>query len=319
MNKLITIVAFIFGLIAATAVFQGYQYSIDMGTSQSNAQIIRPSDTAQKQRILYVSDVTGNQEIYEMDLDTKKAINLTNNPANDMNPQVSPDNKYIVFYSNRDGDNEIYRMKLDDGSVKQLTKNAIQDYDPIYSPDGKTIAYKSNADDQKGDIFIMQSDGSKRINITPDRADTEEWDPVFTPDGKSLFFVIRKNSIDDTDELARAQIDGSEFKQITSNTIPDWYPAIHPSLDKILYISKTDAKNPDDIYTSTLDGDERTQITSLPGNDADPAWNIAGDKIIFINDQDGDYDLYQMNIDGSNPEKIIDTDSTELSPVYLAL
>ncbi len=276
-----------------------------------------PTEIPEPNSILYVSNQTGNQEIFMLDLKTQKKTNLTENPANDMNPQLSPDGKFIVFYSDRDGDNEIYRMKLDDRSVEQLTKNNSHDYDPAYSPDGTMIAYKSTAFDQKGDIFIMDADGSNPRNLTPDRSDTEEWDPTFTLDGKKIIFVIRTNGDDMTDEIAEINTDGTGFKQLTSNNIPDWYPSIHPSLDRIVFISKTDPKNPDDIYVSALDGTDRVQMTALPGNDADPSWSQFGDKIIFINDQDGDYDIYMMNADGTHQKKLFDTYTTELSPIFL--
>src|SRR5260221_2335570 len=71
--------------------------------------------------ILFVSNKTGNWDIYEMDLATKETVDITNNAADDMNPQVSPDGKTVVFYSNRKSTtapqigqptNQIYTLNL---------------------------------------------------------------------------------------------------------------------------------------------------------------------------------------------------------------
>jgi Tol biopolymer transport system component len=274
-------------------------------------------DVQIKEEIMYVSNEEGNQEIYKMDLTSKKISNLSNNPANDMNPQLSPDGRTIVFYSDRDGDNEIYSMDLKSRKIKQLTKNAINDYDPSYSPDGTLIAFKSIRDDRIGDIFVMNIDGSGISNITAANTDTEEWDPVFTPDSAEVIFTIRRNSDDMTDELAKVELATGTLLELTENNYPDWYPSTHPTKDLLLFISRTDPKNRDDLYTSDLSGANRVQLTSLPGNDADPAWNAAGDKIVFINDQDGDYDLYVMDPDGSNIQQIMSSPSNELSPIFL--
>lgn len=306
--------AFVFGLMFAVSLF----FLPYKSTTVTSAKTIQKIEKPTWGTILFVSDTSGNQEIYKMDLQTKEMKNLSNNPANDMNPQVSPDKKFIVFYSDRDGDNEIYRMELENGEVTQLTANKSQDYDPSYSPDGKYIVYKADSDDQQGDIFLMKADGSEPENITVAQSTTEEWDPGFSSDGKSIVFTVRKYKDDMTDELYLLNLADRKVTQLTRNIVPDWYPSTHPQNNLLLFISRTDRKNPDDIYKSTITGTNRVQLTALPGNDADPAWDITGKKIIFINDQDKDYDLYIMNADGSNIEKILDTKANELSPIFLS-
>lgn len=311
MKKLVLFLAVTIGLIGAIVAFQAISSEED--TEVLSGKVV----PKEPQKILYVSDQTGNQDIYSYDLKTKKRVNLTQNPSQDMNPQVSPGGKYIVFYSDRDGDNEIYRMRLKDGEIMQLTHNNAEDYDPTYSPDGKSIAYKSTADDKKGDIFLMQANGTNEKNLTAVRKNTEEWDPSFTSDGKHILFVIRKNNNPLTDELAIMTTDGNEVRMLTKNAVPDWYPSLHPTKNWLAFVSKTDPTTDDDIFMSTLSGESRTQMTTLAGNDCDPAWNASGSKLVFINDFDGDYDIYTMNADGSNVEKLIDTTADELSPVFL--
>jgi TolB protein len=265
--------------------------------------------------ILFVSDKTGNQDIYRMDLETKKTENLTNNPANDMNPQVSPDGRFIVFYANRHGDNDIYRMNLKDLTVTQLTKDSSDEYDPAYSPDGQKIVYKSTRGDKLGDIFIMNADGTHPTNITPKKNTTEEWSPKFSNDGKKIFFVSRKDS-SLSDEIYDMNTDGSGITRLTNNNVPDWYPAINPKNNAILFISRTNSAAKDDLFVMDTNKKIR-QLTKLPGNDNDPSWDTSGNKIIFINDQDGNYDLYLMNADGSNIQRIEKTSDDELSPIFL--
>lgn len=266
--------------------------------------------------ILFVSNHTGNQDIYLMDLATLKAINLTNNPSDDMNPQVTTDGRLMAFYSNRDGDNEIYLMNLSDYSVTQLTNNKAGDYDPSFSPDGSLIVFKSNRDDGYGDVFIVNPGGEEK-NLTSARAQTEEWDPVFSPDSTKIFFVSRMGTDHTTDEIFSMNIDGTEMTQLTNNEVPDWYPAISSKNGKLAFISNDDNASSDTIFLSDLSLINKQGVKNITGASDDPSWDANGDKIIFVNDQDGDYDLYQMSANGSNIQKIADTSSEELSPIYL--
>ena len=51
-----------------------------------------------------------------MDAEGRNQINLTNNPAEDLAAQWSPDGQRIVFTSDRDGSWDIYVMDADGGS-----------------------------------------------------------------------------------------------------------------------------------------------------------------------------------------------------------
>lgn len=276
--------------------------------------------------ILFVSNKTGNWDIYEMDLATKEMVDLTNNAADDMNPQVSPDGKTVVFYSNRTSTtspqqgqptNQIYTLDLQTRTLKQLTNDNSGNYDPTFSPDGSSIIFKSTRDDGFGDIFTMKSDGTEQTNLTKERKMTEEWDPVFSPNGGTIYFVSRLSGTHSTDELFRMNADGTNVVQLTSNSFPDWYPAVNPKSGILVFISKLSAATSDDLFVSDGDGNNRNDITNLTGNDNDPAWNLDGTKIIFINDHDGNYNLFIMNSDGSGLQRVADIPGNELSPVFV--
>lgn len=268
--------------------------------------------------ILFVSDKTGDNEIYMMDLTTKTVHNLTQNPSDDMNPQVTRNGQYIVFYSDRDGDNEIYRMDLETNETVQLTNNKTEDYDPTFSPDGKFVIYKSTQDDT-GDIFIMNSDGTNQQNLTKILNKTEEWNPTFSFDGSKILFVQRRNHDHLKDEVFMMNSDGTNINQITTNSVPDWYVSVNQINGKVAFVSKASMTATDNIFTMTEDGKSRTRLTKIPGNDADPSWDKEGKRIVFINDIDGDYDVYVMNGDGTNIKKLLDTNFKELSPIFLPI
>ncbi len=67
---------------------------------------------------------------------------LTNDPARDRGPVVSPDGTHIAFYSNRSGSYEIWLMRVDGSDLRQLTDYRDKNlHYPFWSPDGKRIGF----------------------------------------------------------------------------------------------------------------------------------------------------------------------------------
>jgi dipeptidyl aminopeptidase/acylaminoacyl peptidase len=70
-------------------------------------------------------------------------------------------------------------------------------FDPDWSPDGTTIAFDVNPSgaDFPTRIYMMSSDGSNKVNLTPRRVIAEHggaYNLSFTPDGKRIVFVQQR-------------------------------------------------------------------------------------------------------------------------------
>src|SRR5919198_3817625 len=61
-------------------------------------------------RIAFVSDRDGNDEIYSMRPDGSDVLRLTNDPGHDLQPAWSPDARQIAFISDRGGSYQIWVM-----------------------------------------------------------------------------------------------------------------------------------------------------------------------------------------------------------------
>src|SRR5215217_879049 len=94
--------------------------------------------------IAFTSNRDSNQEIYTMNADGSNLRNLTNNPASDTEPEISPDGTKIAFVSTRDGilNPEIYTMNADGSNQQRLTKDDtnVADVHPTWDPTGQRIA-----------------------------------------------------------------------------------------------------------------------------------------------------------------------------------
>jgi TolB protein len=60
-----------------------------------------------------------------------------------------------------------------------------------------------------------------------------------------------------------------------------------------------------EIFTADASGGRMHRLTYAAGVDTSPAWNPkTGQQIVFVSDRGGDPELYMMNADGSNTEKL---------------
>lgn len=120
--------------------------------------------------ILYASDRQGNYDIYTLDSETGLITQLTDDPADDIEPVWSPDGSYVAFVSDRDGDFELYVMLPDGSDVVQLTNNDAEERQPRWQPDGIHIVYVSDVNGQPDVYAISFTTGLVR-QLTNDRFD----------------------------------------------------------------------------------------------------------------------------------------------------
>ncbi|HJQ68441.1 MAG TPA: protein kinase [Blastocatellia bacterium] len=127
-------------------------------------------------RLIYVSDESGNFDLWIMESDGTGQKQLTINPNIDYSPAVSADGRYIVFVSNRTGSFNIWRMDMDGADVKQLTTGSYKEA-PQCSPDG-TVLY-TNFNTTQPTLWRVSIDGGDAVQL---RGLPIKF-PVISPDG----------------------------------------------------------------------------------------------------------------------------------------
>lgn len=86
--------------------------------------------------------------------------------------------------------------------------------------------------------------------------------------------------------------------------------SVSPDGEKILYTvtyySVEQNKGNAEVYMMDKDGQNVTRLTETAGSEFNVVFNPKGDKIGFIYSQDGEVNIYEMDLDGSHRKKISD-------------
>ncbi|NIP41333.1 MAG: protease [candidate division Zixibacteria bacterium] len=142
--------------------------------------------------IAYVSDETGEDEIYIIPQDGKgDGIKLSNNGEGWLfHPRWSHDSKKIAF---ADANTNLLVLDVNSREVTVADageKTGIHDYS--WSPDSRWLAYTKIPDKTSiRSIFLYSLDDNQVYRITP--GITNDYSPVFDPDGKYLYFFSDRN------------------------------------------------------------------------------------------------------------------------------
>ena len=109
-------------------------------------------------------------------------------------------------------------------------------------------------------------------------------------------------------EIFKMNPDGSDIKQLTSNSSIDSTPSYSPNGKKITFERSVGGSTDPyaEIYVMNSDGSNKTRLTNNQARDVYPVFSPDGKKIYFATDRDGNFEIFTMNADGSNPTRLTD-------------
>jgi Tol biopolymer transport system component len=265
-------------------------------------------------RIAFDSRRDGNGEVYL--LSPAGEQNLSNNPAEDLNPDLSPDGSMVAFASDREGTFHIYVMNIDGSGLTKLTDEAVGDLFPKWSPDGRRIAFV-----RTGSLWVIDSDGTNVQQVTKPKlgsaappcegsASLGDW----SPDGQQLTFHTT-DPIRTIGQVCTINLDGSGLTVVASEP-PGYHtePAWSPDGEWIAYRFIED--NNHEIYIVRPDGASRINLTNDPATDIEPAWSPDGKWLVFVSHRHDDSELYIMKGDGSDVARITTSPGKDSEPSW---
>jgi tricorn protease len=197
-------------------------------TNSSGAHDKAPVWSPDGKWIAYISDETGEDEIYLVSQDGADKTRLTTDGHCWRNSIFwSPDSKKLAF---SDKNNILYYLSVED---KQLVKIDSSQYSGFYnyswSADSRFLAYAKNLENGIAAIFIYNLPERKIHQVTP--GDVNDYSPAFDPDGKYLYFL--------SDRSFNPMFDAYQFEFI-DNAITNLYLIVLSADEKSPFAPKDD-------------------------------------------------------------------------------
>jgi len=193
----------------------------------SSRKEITPAWFPDNETIAYTKNMGGafrNKDfLFKIDIHSKRTQRLIQDyNRKHIVPWISPDASLITFTGKRTlgWDVALYDLKTKQSAFLEESGKSCRGR---FSPDGKKIAYVCSLADGKGDVWLMNPDGSQKTRLTK-RDDTYDYFPSWSPDGK---FIVFNSSLkhDHIGKLCIIRVKTGEVFFLFDSPGNDVYPA----------------------------------------------------------------------------------------------
>lgn len=175
---------------------------------------VRTTTSNQSDKIAFVSDRDGDQEIYVMNSNGSGQHRLTFFVGADDFPAWSPDGRTLAFVRTENGSPSIYLMNADGTNIRKIPRPGLTPYGPIsWAPNGQRIAFSLAP--YGADIFAVDTDGANLTNLTRGRMNYAR-QPSWSPDGSKIAFTA-PGPVYAAAEIWIMNSDGNDLRRITTS------------------------------------------------------------------------------------------------------
>ena len=215
-------------------------------------------------KIAYISDKSGKQDLWVIDIETKASIQATNTPNLDEgSPSWLPDGKGIAFHV-LDEKRNLFQIEKIDYPFIGVPKSKVVIFDeknniyhPSYSPDGRNLLYTLTEKDDLTVLYLLSFETKKAEQITT--KEEEAYSGSWSPDSKTIVFWTINNG------LFQINNDGSNKVQLGTVKNNRGNPIYSPDGKKIIISRGTGLPEDYNVWSMDNDGKNMQKITSLGG------------------------------------------------------
>jgi len=176
-------------------------------------------------RIAYVSDQSGNLDIWVTQLAGGPAANFTaEHDGRDDEPAWSPDGNQIAYFSERDGGG-IYVMPAIGGRSQRISPRGSSEvlWSPQWSSDGTELAYLRREEEGTFiDVVSLRTLEPRRLRIPGDVGN--RWDLSWSSDGRLFAFVRAGLPGEGASRVWVLRAADAQAFAVTDGTTSDWSP-----------------------------------------------------------------------------------------------
>jgi len=252
-------------------------------------------------RVYFVSDRSGNSEIWSMDYDGANLKQETSYRNLTLTPAISPDGTRLSFTTFVGGKPSIYIHSLETG--RRLTfynQDASLNTTPSFDPNGERIYFASSATGHS-QIYQADLDGRNLRRISYSRS--IDVHPAINPKtGAQIAFVSGRSGLP---QIYLMDSDGANVRKMSGGGGDAVQPAWDPQGENIAF-AWTRGFEPGNynIFIVNVATGNLVQLTHGAGRNEHPYWSPSGTHIVFSSDRSGGEQLWTMRADGTQLRKL---------------
>jgi hypothetical protein len=274
----------------------------------------------------------GDEVIYSMRgslwrqrLDSDEAIQLTDGPGYDYQPDWSRDGRHVVYVAYANDQLQLRALDLSTGAVRTLIADGAVNVEPRFAPAGDRVAWVSTAHEGRFHVMVAPfRDGALGAaeRITEDRDSGlpryyyARWDhylsPTWSADGRELMVVSNRGRIWGTGGLWRMEARAGapmrevHYEETNWKARPDWAPdgrrLVWSSYAGRQWHQLSVLRTDDAAVITTPDV---LQLTYGDFDVTNARWSPDGRSIAYISNEDGQTSLHTVSVPGGERRRIV--------------
>ncbi len=262
--------------------------------------------------IAFISDRTGQRELYVMDADGRDQRPATRSDALKMAPEWLPDGRAILYVA-YDGLQPGFFLTsrspgVRPGAILRQVMKGLPKYRGRFDPSGEELAMVTSVDGA-AEIFRVKRKGNQSRRLTNDPA--IDISPSWSPDGAEIVFVSDRTG---SPQLYIMDRDGGHLRRLTYTGAYNASPVWSPDGRWIAY--ETRVRGQFDIWLIDPSGQINFPIVQHALSDEAPTWSPDGRKLAFSSRRRGRDDVYVMDWNGENLQRLTGKTGRNIQPAW---
>lgn len=285
----------------------GHQYAADILAQFGGKSLIGS-------RIIFVSDRSGNKELWSMSYDGTDQHQITHYSTISNFPSVSADGKKLAFTSWLHGQPEIVILSLETNRRlpfynQHASMNAFVDF----FPDGQHVMFSSTVAGGAAQLYSANIDGGNLHRITG--SNYIEVEPKINPKtGADVVFVSGRSGLP---QIYKMNIEGADVQRLSNGEGEATNPCWAPNGAQIAF-AWTKGFEPGNYNIFVMDVTSRSlvQLTSNEGRNENPSWAPDNAHIAYASKRGKTSQIWVMLANGAAKQQLTTQGSNE-KPVWI--